>query len=352
VIEFQDLVKGPQRFEQEHIGDFIIARADGSASFMYCNAIDDALMGVSFALRGDDHLTNTPRQILILKTLRLPIPTYGHFPTILGPDSRPLSKRNGSRSIKDLREEGYLTSAILNYLARLGHHYKHQDKDTTYKDVILSLEQLAENFDLNNVSLSPAHYDPVQLNNWQKLAMMKLTWEACWEHIQPHVLKIAQAEETQIAEWPKDSIKKILENNQKIVEAIQPNLLMPKDAEDIMKSIFIGLTEDKSKDEQISKILTGLDGKTILHELLLIIKKIHDENPSHDLSITTEQWHEWLETLKKKSGKKGKELFLPIRLALTGEFHGPELRQIMNLLGPAAIIRRIVANMDTFPKKG
>ena len=168
-VEFEDLIKGVQRFETDHIGDFIIRRGDTTASFMFCNAIDDAVMGVTDALRGDDHLTNTPRQILILQALGLPVPRYGHFPTILGPDSRPLSKRNGSRSIKELREEGYQPLAIVNYLARLGHY------DPT--PALLSLEALSKDFDLGNISLSPAHYDAAQLNHWQKEAIRALPWE-------------------------------------------------------------------------------------------------------------------------------------------------------------------------------
>ena len=95
---FHDLVRGDQRCNHHDMGDFIIRRADGTPPFMYCNAIDDALMGVTHALRGEDHLTNTPRQIMILKALNLPIPTYGHISLIVGADGTPLSKRNGSRA--------------------------------------------------------------------------------------------------------------------------------------------------------------------------------------------------------------------------------------------------------------
>lgn len=337
VIEFEDLIKGPQRFEQEHIGDFIIARADGSASFMYCNAIDDALMGVSFALRGDDHLTNTPRQILILKTLNLPIPTYGHFPTILGPDSRPLSKRNGSRSIKELREEGYLPSAILNYLARLGHHYKHDSKEGTYKDEILSLEELGQKFDLKHVSLSPAHYDPIQLNNWQKLAMLKLTWQACWEKIEKDVKSFfIEIEENGAHLSKKEKIMNHLiyspsvteklysivqEKRQAFVETVQPNLLMPTDVKPLLRSILLGLTKEKLQDDQIAKILK--DSQAVFIAAIDALKHLEAKN-----------YNAFIDEIKEKTGKKGKDLFMPLRVALTGELHGPELPKIIDLIGP------------------
>ena len=124
VIEFDDLVRGHHRFLGKDIGDFIIRRTDGTSPFMFCNAIDDALMGVTHALRGEDHVANTPRQVLILKALNLPAPQYGHISLIVGPDGSPLSKRHGSQSVQDLRESGYLNIALNNYLARLGHYYE------------------------------------------------------------------------------------------------------------------------------------------------------------------------------------------------------------------------------------
>src|SRR5581483_4936995 len=133
------------------IGDFIIRRNDGSASFMFCNAIDDATMQVTHALRGDDHLTNTPRQLMILQALKLNAPQYGHFAMINGTDGTPLSKRNGSEAVRELREQGYHPLAVANYLARLGHYYASNE--------YMTLEQLAELFALEHISTSPARHD-------------------------------------------------------------------------------------------------------------------------------------------------------------------------------------------------
>lgn len=100
IIEFTDFVRGPQKFLSHEIGDFIIRRGDGSAAFFFCNAIDDSLMEITHVLRGEDHLTNTPRQLMLLQALKLAQPQYGHLALIVGPDGTPLSKRHGSRSIK------------------------------------------------------------------------------------------------------------------------------------------------------------------------------------------------------------------------------------------------------------
>lgn len=165
-IEFVDLVKGQQSFQTNDIGDFIVRRADGTAPFLFCNAIDDAMMEVSHVLRGEDHLPNTPRQILILKTLNLHEPQYGHLSLIVGDDGSPLSKRHGSFSVNDIRDKGYLSIAIMNYLARLGHTCDTQE--------LLDFDHLAPHFHLEKLSKSAARFDLSQLMFWQKTAIQAL----------------------------------------------------------------------------------------------------------------------------------------------------------------------------------
>jgi len=123
-VEFDDKVRERQVFNTDDIGDFVIRRSDGTPAFFFCNAIDDAVMGVTLVVRGEDHLTNTPRQILLLQALGLPVPDYAHIALVVGADGAPLSKRTGSRSVQELREAGFLPTAIHNYLARLGHTYE------------------------------------------------------------------------------------------------------------------------------------------------------------------------------------------------------------------------------------
>ncbi len=301
-IGFEDVIKGKQQFDSSHIGDFIIRRQDGSASFMFCNAIDDALMGVTHALRGDDHLTNTPRQILILQALGLSIPHYGHFPTILGPDSRPLSKRNGSRSLQELRENGFLPLGILNYLSRLGHH----DPDLS----LLSLATLAEHFDLARISSSPAHYDVAQLNHWQKEAMHHCSWETCWDLLP-------------------DTVKKRVPPNpelrQKFIEAIQPNLVMPAEALPLAEAIF---NEKLSFSPAISKVLEEAGV-----EFFNVALKYLEE----DLEVT---YSSLITHLQQITGLKGKALFFPLRAALMGDLHGPEIAKILDLMGQEKVKSR------------
>lgn len=323
-VVFEDLIKGKQQFDTDHIGDFIIRRGDASASFMFCNAIDDALMGVTHALRGDDHLTNTPRQILILKALNLSIPQYGHFPTILGPDSRPLSKRNGSRSIQELRQEGYLPLGILNYLARLGHY----EPDPQFEN----LANLAEHFDLDRINLSAAHFDNQQLNYWQKEAMHHCDPKICWDIIKSDV-------ETLV---PPDL-------QPDFIKAVQPNILMPLEAKKWAEIIFADVLE--YNDEAVDTMLqAGLD----FYEAALkwLNEKNSDNSYANNASDTSDTkasftagfpYSEFTKALQEKTGLKGKALFFPLRLALTSEYHGPELKQLLDLMGMPMIIKRFLA---------
>lgn len=295
-VTFKDLIKGVQTFNTSHIGDFIIRRNDGSASFMFCNAIDDALMGVTHALRGDDHLTNTPRQVLILQALGLSEPLYGHFPTILGPDSRRLSKRNGSRSIQALRAEGFLPLAILNYLARLGHTLAAKTSDLN----LLDLEALSEHFNLEHISHAPAHYDSAQLHYWQKSAMRMMSRSECWQQLLPVV-----------GSWvPQSQIDDF-------IEAVQPNLVMPADALPFAQAIYENAL---TLGEEALKVIQGAGPEFFEIALNLL------QDPDIPLS-------EWLRHLQEKTGRKGKAFFFPLRAALTADLHGPELVKVLSLMG-------------------
>ena len=162
-IIFEDLVKGEQSFSTDDLDDFIVRKKDKTPTFMFANAIDDSLMEVDLVLRGDDHLSNTPRQIALLEALELALPQYAHVSLFTGSDGAPLSKRNGSLSINDLRDIGYLPIAVANYLSRVGHTMSGND--------LLDLNDLANSFEIKNISSSPSKFDMDQMLFWQKKAV-------------------------------------------------------------------------------------------------------------------------------------------------------------------------------------
>jgi glutamyl-tRNA synthetase len=300
MIEFEDQVKGMQRFNSDDIGDFIIQRADGTPPFLYCNAIDDALMGVTHVLRGEDHLANTPRQLLILNALELPQPLYGHITMIVGNDGSPLSKRNGSHSIRELREQGFFSDAIINYLARLGHHYANSH--------FLSREELATLFEICHLGRAAARYDETQLMFWQKEALMKTSIETFWDWLLPATQALVPIE------------KKLA-----FIETIRGNVLFPPEAEQWAKIIFDPQLEFAP---EISKIL--MDTGARYFELALLSL----EQETLDLSAI-------FNAIKSELNLKGKPLFQPFRLALTACLHGPDLAQLIGLMGREEVIRRL-----------
>jgi len=306
MVEFIDFVKGPQRFNTEDLGDFIIRRADGSASFMYCNAIDDAVMKVTHVMRGEDHLTNTPRQILILQALHLPVPQYGHIALILGHDGSPLSKRHGSRSIHELKEEGFLPLGIINYLARLGHSY-----DDNH---FMSLDVLAQKFNVDKLSRSPARFDAEQLLYWQKTALSNLDNESLWQWMGIAVHSVVPAEK-------KDAF----------IDTVRPHLIFPADALYWASLIF---DEHLHYDEPHQGILKTVD-KLFFQTAIEVIMTQGANYPAI------------LEAIKQKTGLKGKALFQPLRLVLSNQEHGPELSKLVALLGEEMMLNRFRMAMKT-----
>lgn len=299
-VSFTDFIQGPKNFATNDIGDFIIKKADNSASFMFCNAVDDALMEVTHVMRGEDHLTNTPRQLLILQALGLRQPEYGHMPLILGFDGKPLSKRNGSQSIEALREQGYFPLAIANYLSRLGHHFEKED--------LLSLQELGQYFSSNNIGRSPARFDIAQLNHWQKEVVLKLDNEAFWQWIAPTV----------------DSL--IPENKKALfVETVKQNVMLPFEAKEWAAQL---LTEEITLSEEAKTWLVEA-GPAFAQVTLEAIEK-EGENYASVQKYVSE-----------KTERKGKSLFKPLRALITGRGDGPELAKIFSLMGQSLLVKRV-----------
>jgi glutamyl-tRNA synthetase len=299
-IRFEDLIFGMKDFMSDDLGDFIIQKQTGGASFMFANAIDDALMGVTHALRGEDHLTNTPRQILLLEQLGLKGPRYGHFPIILGQDGKPLSKRNGSQSIQALREQGFLPLAILNYMARLGHYY-----DTP---TLLSYQELAQQFQLEHIGRNPARFDYQQLLFWQKEALKALPED-------DYLVWFKSGLQT---DWSADKWAQF-------AALMRDNVVLPNEVKEWADQL--GQTSFNWDDESL-QLLAGTP-----KAYWAIAQAVLQQSGAYYQAVINE--------LKTQLDLKGKALFMPLRLALTGKMHGPELAKVLQFLGSEEAIRRL-----------
>lgn len=292
IVEFEDKVRGRQVFNTNDIGDFIIRRSDGTPAFFFCNAVDDALMEVTMVVRGEDHLTNSPRQILLLKALGLPVPDYAHIALVVGSDGAPLSKRTGSRSVEELRTTGYLPIAINNYLARLGHTYD--------ANALMSLQVLADNFDVSRLHRAPARYDEAQLQYWQHEAVLHLTSNELWS-------------------WMGEEVHLLVpeRKHDDFIGAVRANITYPQDALHWARIIFTDEIE-------------------ISHDAHEVIRNTANDFFREALpALETHQtdFKGFSVMLKKTTGASGKTLYQPLRAVLTGELDGPEMARLLPLIG-------------------
>jgi nondiscriminating glutamyl-tRNA synthetase len=291
-ITFTDLVKGEQAFSPHDIGDFVIRRSDNTASFMFCNAIDDALMHVTYAVRGEDHLTNTPRQIMILQALGLPHPQYGHISLIMGSESGPLSKREGAQSIAQLRERGYLPDALINYLARLGHYYA--------ENTLFSLDELAQRFSVEQLGRAAARFDMQQLHYWQKEALKAYDNHMLWAWMEPAV---------------KTAVPK--EKQQEFVQLVRDVVVLPEDAIAWVARAFAEELPAYSNEAEEILAKTPLSFFTVVGETL-------SQHPR--------DYHAVVNALQTRQQVKGKALFQPLRAAIMGQLEGPEMQAWLKLV--------------------
>lgn len=300
-LSFVDFVHGRQSFLSDDIGDFVVRRADGTAAFFFCNAVDDASMGVTQALRGEDHLTNTPRQLMILAALGLPAPAYGHVALIVGVDGAPLSKRHGAVSVREYRERGYLPQALTNHLFRLGH--------SSPEHGLLSLQRMAHAFDPGHLGRAPSRFDEAQLQVWQKDAVHQLSNEAALAWLAP---VLPRGLEPRAASA--------------FVEALRPNIVLPEDALPWVEIVF-GAPPALAPE---AEALVRSAGAGYFAAAAAAAAKDATDLPAIAGAA------------RAATGRRGAELYLPLRMALTGRSHGPELAPLLRAL-PAGKARERLA---------
>ena len=299
-IEFVDFVHGAQSFLSDDIGDFIIRRADGSAAFFFSNAVDDASMGVTHVLRGEDHLTNTPRQLMVLEALSLPAARYGHVSLLVGKDGAPLSKRHGDPSLRHYRERGYSSEALANHLFRLGH--------STSEHGFLTLEEMAQAFDPTHLGRAPARFDEQQLDMWQKQWVNLISADVARAWLAPVVP--ANVEEGAARAF---------------IEAVLPNVLLPEDARGWAEIVFGELPPLAGADEEVVR-----GAGTGYFSAAASAAAAND----NDLQAI-------VSAVRAATGKTGAALYKPLRLALTGRTHGPELAPLLKAMPPGKARERL-----------
>ena len=319
---FNDMVKGELSFEGKDFGDFVIVKNDGVATYNFAVAIDDHLMEISHVLRGDDHVSNTPKQLVVYEALEFKPPIFGHMTLIVNENKKKLSKRDETiiQFIEQYDDLGYLPEALFNFITLLGWSPEGEQE-------IFTREEFVKIFDEKRLSKSPAFFD----NN-------KLTW------INNQYIKAQPLERIVNLALPffvKEGVatQEEVDNNrswfEKLISLYQPQMSYGAEIVELTKQFFV---EEIKFDEEELEILKQDTTVAVFEDFLEKLEVAGD--------FTSENIKTLIKTIQKDTGVKGKNLFMPIRIASTGSMHGPELNTSLELLGRDRVVARVKAALE------
>jgi glutamyl-tRNA synthetase len=309
-VVFDDLVRGRVALHTDMVGDFVIIRSNGVPTYNFAAAHDDHAMEITHVMRGEDHLSNTLRQILIYRAMGADQPVFAHVPLILAEDRSKLSKRHGASSVEDLRTRGFLPGAVVNYLALLG--WSHPDEKEK-----MSIDELIESFTIERISKSAAVYDPVKLTWLNGLYIRDLSLDDWVGAATPYLP--AEISGRYDAEGQREILAILHEKVERLDQIAQHT------------GIFL---DDISYDEEARDVLAQEASRELLAAL------------TGELEPLANDWEpESIKAAFKGAGKamgiKGKDLFFPIRAAITGRLHGPDLARVTAVKGQPSVLKLI-----------
>lgn len=304
-----DMIKGRVEFDNSELDDLIIARTDGSPTYNFVVVVDDAIMEITHIIRGDDHLNNTPRQILLYEAMGYDLPRFGHVPLMLGADKKRLSKRHGATSVTEYRDIGFFPHSLVNYLARLG--WSHGDQE------IFSIEELIEYFNDKNIGTSAGVFNEEKLLWLNAHYIKESSVETLAAQLTPFLEKIGCS----ISGGPSVSsvIPGLKDRSKTFVEMAQ-------------KSEFYFLKDIKIEDKAFKKFITPQNAK-ILNDVISGLKTVDP--------FKSENLEDFFKELAEKHGLKLGKIAQPVRVAITGGTVSPSIFEVIELLGKEVIIQRI-----------
>jgi glutamyl-tRNA synthetase len=297
-----DVIRGDTRFENVHLDEPVIARADGSVLYNFAVAVDDLDARITHVVRGDDHLSNTPKQLLVFEALGVKAPTYAHLPLLHGPDGRKLSKRHGAASVQELRDAGYLPEAVRNYIALLGWGY---DDETT----LLTTEQMIEGFALERVSRNPAVFDEQKLRWMNGRYLRALPLEELTRRLERFTGRTGIEGAVAIA---------------------QDKMQTLADFEPLCAFVFDGPADDP---EAFARVIATDGGAENLAAARAALAHTEPFDQQHVEAA--------LRGVVQERGVKPREVFQPLRVALSGSTVSPGIFETVTLLGRAETLRRV-----------
>lgn len=308
-VGFSDLVYGRIDIDTLQISDPVIVRSDGSPTYNFSCVVDDILMQISHVIRGEGHLSNTHRQVLIYEAFGAALPQFAHLPTVLGPDGQKLSKRHGATSLEEFRAQGYLPEALLNYLSLLGWSPPEEGKE------VLSRDEIVQRFDLERVSKAPAIFDRAKLDWMNRSYIAASTPERLALEAEPYFVKaglIPAQQDASVRAWLAQAADAVRTHVDHLDQ-------LPAET-----AIIFGFDPDSTPlDDEARAILSVPQALGVAREFSRAVEQ-------HE-TLTLDLYRAAAAQVKTATGQKGRNLFHPIRAALTGRASGPELERLIPL---------------------
>ncbi len=311
MIGFKDTIRGAMRFNCEAIGDFVIVRSSGIPAYNFAVVVDDHFMEISHVIRGEDHLTNTAAQLMIYGALGFKPPEFAHHSLILARDRSKLSKRHGSVSIKEFRGKGVLSEAMVNYLALLGSSF-------TEGNEIVTRDEMVREFSLERAGKSGAIFDEGKLEWVNEHYIRKVSNEELLILVKPFLESEGYSLEKLDHEWLIS-----------VISSVQGEL---RRLDQAGSSISIFFDDRFSIDDEAARLLENGNALTVIAALQEFLLEAEDSSDLYKTSVSA---------LRKRTGASGRDLFMPLRAAVTGRTKGPELEKIFAILGRQSILNRI-----------
>jgi glutamyl-tRNA synthetase len=332
----EDMVKGTVSFENANLDDFIMVRADGIPTYNFAVVVDDHDMNMTHVIRGDDHLSNTPRQIVLYQALGYDVPLFGHLSMILGPDKTRLSKRHGATAVESYRDDGYLAPALINYLALLGWGYEDQ--------TIFTLDELIEKFDVSGVSKSPAVFDPAKLDWMNGVYIRELSLDEFVSYIKPMLAaaKLIPSATQTVPESDAGSYKTgsgidLSKYNDawflRLAEVTQERITKLSEIVELTDFFF---KKVEFQPEAVEKVFKKDPSQT-----KEILEKAVEVLSDDSFNFSAEEIEKRLRGLIETTGLKAKFVFQPVRVAMSGRMVSPPLFETIELLGRSVAIERL-----------
>lgn len=319
-VVIHDAVHGDVVFDAKELDDFVIFRSDGTPTYNFATVVDDVMMGITHVIRGDDHLSNTPRQVMVYEALEAPVPTFAHISMILGADGKKLSKRHGATSVEEYRDAGYLSDAFVNYLALLGWSL---DGETT----VIPRDVLASQFSLERISKNPATFDPKKLD-WMNAEYINAMSDADFadQIMLPELHKAGliddgfEADETWV-----DALAAI----------VKPRTKMPADAVGVAAPVFATAQTLEYDEKSVAKGLAKEGMGAVLDAARAALEAVSVN------AWTPEAIDGALEPLPEALDAKKRIVFQAVRVAVCGNMVSPPLGETMSLIGKDDCLARI-----------